>query len=351
MKKDTWHIRVRNETNWYRQNFDYNEGPFNRINRSDPDRIVNQDQMIVSEEDLEEVKRRDIAKKQREDMSIEFVGNYPDPKQPAQKNEIFKQDESYYKKIYTDRAAELQKVTTRDDGREMKIIQAENVGNKKLAIIRGDEIRGCPFGLPIVDACENAGKSVDRMAPLTNIEEEGQRDNVAKANRLVYAYHKDGKTCPYADKILKSHNKVDCDFGDTGAGQHSTSFRGSPLYPQTFQGIGLDGLYGYPLGFYADNNESRNLFFGLFSLLGFSRPEELIKLADKYDESGEDEKADILDKLLRKLQSTKENHKETFAKIEKYLEDYRDKYEKERTDTGLLWELSDAWFGPRQVNR
>ena len=216
----------------------------------------------------------------------------------------------------------------------------------KKAVIRGKDLRLCPFGLPIPSACKNAGKAVDRMSPVKNDDKE-----LAKANRLIYTYHKECKDCPYADKILEDHEKVDCDFGDTGAGKQSTPFRGSPLYPKTFHGIGLDGLYGYPLGFYADNNESRNLFFGLFSLLGFNTVEEIIKLADEYDKCKEKEKADILDGLLAKLSKIKEEYRETFDKIEKYLAKHREKYESERGDTGLLWELSDAWFGPRQVNR
>lgn len=216
---------------------------------------------------------------------------------------------------------------------------------EKDATVRGEGVRECPFGLPIPEACNNVGDAIHRMAPVE------ESDRVKKANRLVYAYHKGCKNCPYADKILAEHGKVDCDFGDTAAGKKSVPFRGSPLYPQTFHGIGLDGLYGFPLGFYADNNESRNLFFGLFSLLGHATIDDLVKLADQYDCGGDKEKADILDSLLTKLQKIKEEYKDTFEKVEKYLEEYRNKYEHDRDDTGLLWELSDAWFGPRQVNR
>ena len=121
------------------------------------------------------------------------------------------------------------------------------------------------------------------------------------------------------------------------------------MYPHTFTGIG--GMYGYPLGFYADNNESRNLFFGLFSMLGFATVEELIKLGDTYDKSEEREKADIIDSLLTKLQTVKDEYQETLSKVENYLDEYRKEYQDKRTDTGLLWELADAWFGPRQINR
>lgn len=193
----------------------------------------------------------------------------------------------------------------------------------KEAVIRGENVRGCPFGLPIIEACKNVGGSINRMAPT---EDEENAAELEKANRLVYAYHKECRQCPYAEKILKEHGKVDCDFGDTAAGKKTPALKGSPLYPQTFHGIGLDGLYGHPLGFYADNNESRNLFFGLFSLLGFSTVEEIMKLGDKYDKCGEEEKADLLDGLLVKLKSIKDEYKDTFYKIEKYLAEHRKKF-------------------------
>jgi hypothetical protein len=223
----------------------------------------------------------------------------------------------------------------------------------KLAVIRDNKLRDCPFGLPISEACQCAGDATHRMAPLSAVKDEEQKERLKKANSLVYVHHKTGKKCPFADKILEKYKKVDCDFGDTGQGQPHVPYRGSPLYPQTFTGIGLDGLYGYPLGFYADNNESRNLFFGLFSFLGSDEAEKLIKLADRYDECGKKEKADKIDAIMKRLENVRdrEEYKEAFAQLEECLDEYRQKYESERTDTGLLWELADRWFGPRQVNR
>lgn len=347
MKKNAGHIKVRPD--YYRGNFDYDEGPYNRVNRPGDD-VVSDDVMIVSEEDLNDIKEQDLSKKRSQHMKIEMITDeekYPDTTKPAQKNDLFKQDKSYYEKVYTDREKELNKVTTRENGRDMRVM----AGHSKLAIIRGEEVRDCPFGLPITKACQNAGEAIHRMAPLSSTEDEEEQQKIIKANKMVYVYHKTGERCPYADKIMEVHNKVDCDFADTGEGLQSTPFRGSPLYPSTFYGIGLDGLYGYPLGFYADNNESRNLFFGLFSLLGYGTKEELIKLADEYDKADELEKADIVDGLVKKLKDMKDKYGKTFDKVEKYLSKYRQKYEAERADPGLLWELSDAWFGPRQVNR
>jgi len=228
---------------------------------------------------------------------------------------------------------------------EEKIEISEEEPVIKIAVIRGDGGNVCPMGLPIPEACANAGESINRMSPT------GGKESVGKANRLVYAYHKDCKKCPYAAKVLEANKKVDCNFGDTAAGRVTPSFTGSPLYPQTFVGIGLDGLYGYPLGYYVDNNESRNLFFGLFSFLGFATPEELIKLADKYDKCEEKEKADVIDDLLKKMQELKEQYGETFIKVQEFLEEYRKKHEDSRTDTGLSWKLLNDWFGPRQTSR
>ena len=91
--------------------------------------------------------------------------------------------------------------------------------------------------------------------------------------------------------------------------------------------------------------------FGLFSLLGKNQVEQIVKLADEYDKSGDKDKADMIDKLLNKMEDLKEEYREEFEKLESHLKEYREKYEDQRTDTSLLWQLSDAWFGSRQINK
>ena len=186
---------------------------------------------------------------------------------------------------------------------------------EKTAQIRGSGIRECPFGLPVPNACMSAGSAVSRMAEI------GETGGTAKANRLIFAYHRENKECPFANKILKNNSKVDCNYGGNSEGKKSMLFTGSPLYPQTFHGMGLDGLYGIPLGFYADNNESRNLFYGLFSLIGSASPEQLIKLADEYDVAGDEDRATIVDNIIDKLGKMKEFNEDIFIKIERYLND------------------------------
>ena len=151
---------------------------------------------------------------------------------------------------------------------------------KKTSFIRSDkqsENKRCPFGLPITEGCHYAGASVSNMCPLEFIPEE-KRDRVVKANNRVYVYYKNDCRCIYSAGIINKSQSVNCNFGDTAQGMHMPAMSGSPIYPQTFSGGGMDGLYGYPLGFYADNNESRNLFTGLFSLIG-SKGFEIIKEA------------------------------------------------------------------------
>lgn len=151
---------------------------------------------------------------------------------------------------------------------------------KKISFIRSDKKdkeQRCPFGLPITEACHCAGSSVANMCPLDIIEEEEKQAKVKKANSRVYLYYKDDTRCLYADNIIDKLGVVNCDFGDTGQGMHMPAFTGSPIYPQAFSGVS-GGVSAFPLGFYADNNESRNLFQGLFSLVG-NKSYEIIKKA------------------------------------------------------------------------
>lgn len=186
----------------------------------------------------------------------------------------------------------------------------------KQSTIRGSELNDCPFGLPIPNACMCVGEAINRMVPAKN-------KKMIKANRLVYAYHKGCKECPFADRILEKYSKVNCSFGDTAQGMKSIPFKASPLYPNTFSGIGFGGLSSFPLGYYVDNDNSRNLFLGLFSLLGHNTTEDLLKLADHYDTCGENEKADMLDNVLSKLGTIKLKYSNIFNKIEKYFAEYK----------------------------
>lgn len=206
---------------------------------------------------------------------------------------------------------------------------------KKCAWIRSDKDAGegtCPFGLPITEACKNAGNSVTHMCPLETISKEKQ-ETIEKANKRVYLYYKTSSRCIYASAIISNHNVVNCDFGDTAAGMGSPTFIGSPLYPQTFSGIGLDGLYAFPLGFYADNNESRNLFQGLFSLVG-SETYELIKNGMLASSSKT---------ILEKISNNEPLNTAEQMELVNIVENCRQKYEDNNITPSKVYELINRW--------
>lgn len=188
---------------------------------------------------------------------------------------------------------------------------------------KGD--RQCPFGLPITGGCLHAGNSVAHMCPLKMVPEE-KREQTKKANARVYLYHRTNSRCMYAADIIESKDAVNCDFGDSAAGMHAPAFQGSPLYAQTFGGVGLDGLYAFPLGFYADNNQSRNLFEGLFSLIG-SEQGKLVKEA-------------LSKEIKLKLENGDKLTTEERLELENKIEECRRKFEGGRTDSAKADELA-----------
>jgi hypothetical protein len=210
-------------------------------------------------------------------------------------------------------------------------------GIKRCAYIRTDKDgeKRCPFGLPITAACENAGESVTHMYPLSGVPEDRQ-EQVEKANKRVYIHGKSGERCEYAANIMKEMGAVNCNFGDHAQGIKPAAIEGSPLYPQTFAGIGLDGLYAFPLGFYADNNESRNLFHGLFSLVGEAAP-GIIKQAILEGDKELWEKIERDEILLPQEQD----------RLNLILENCRREFEDCRTDPAKVKELVDRW-NPRK---
>jgi hypothetical protein len=224
---------------------------------------------------------------------------------------------------------------------------------KRCAWIKSDKDGGgnCPFGLPITEGCQFAGDSVSHMCPLKTISKDKQ-ESVEKANKRVYIYYKTNTRCMYAANVIEEQKVVNCDFGDTAAGMSMPAFSGSPLYSQTFAGVGLDGLYAFPLGFYSDNNESRNLFQGLFSLVGSEIGMEIIRTADDSTKSildklsnneslKEDEKYDLL-QVIEKCRKIYEKH-DLLQAVEKC----RENYEENNTSNEKLNQMINKW-NPRK---
>jgi hypothetical protein len=136
---------------------------------------------------------------------------------------------------------------------------------KRIAVIRKDTIRDCPFSLPVPVGCLYAGDAVDRMEATDDVPEY-KKDPIRKANRRIYRHHKTSQRCPYADKIAVQHKAVHCDRGESGERLQDFAFRPSPFYPRVFSGLGQTGLFAYPVDSYWDNPGARSLFSGVYSI-------------------------------------------------------------------------------------
>ena len=155
----------------------------------------------------------------------------------------------------------------------------------KLAVIRKDSQDPCPFGLRITNGCRNAGELITKMAPLDAMGPEAtkkERKAILKANRRLYMWNSEGGRCSYAGKIMNEQGAVECNFRSNAPGITEKGILGAPFYSKVYNNIGLDGIYSYPLGYYADNNISRNLYYGMYSLMGSDGAEDDIKKFAEY---------------------------------------------------------------------
>lgn len=156
----------------------------------------------------------------------------------------------------------------------------------KLAEIRKNDDRPCPFGLPIPFGCQYSGDHVERMAPVEIMGKdvtEDERKAIGAANTKLLAWSLLRSTdkpsqCRYVGKLMTEREMVECNFDDSAPGQGpGQALLAAPFYSKIFSGV-LNGLYTYPVGFYSDYNVSRNLYYGTYSLQGSDR-QDLIRMA------------------------------------------------------------------------
>lgn len=156
----------------------------------------------------------------------------------------------------------------------------------KLAIVRKNDADPCPFGLSIPFGCKYAGETVKNMAPTAVLGEDASQEDIAKiakANKRLMTWKltesaEEPAPCPYAANTVEGKGAVVCSYNDTAPGVPPAPLLGSPFYSRVMSGIALDGLYTYPIGYYADYNISRNLFYGIYSIQA-SKDSELLKVA------------------------------------------------------------------------
>jgi hypothetical protein len=131
----------------------------------------------------------------------------------------------------------------------------------------------CPFGLSISFACRNAGESVDKMA---NIEEMKQNEEIdekniqkfQKSNEFIFRWKASCTRCKYAGKLFENKELVECNHGSIAEGinEDKPAIAGSPLFYKMYSGIGIDGLYSFPLGYYTDNSIDHSMYYGRYSI-------------------------------------------------------------------------------------
>ena len=101
----------------------------------------------------------------------------------------------------------------------------ENKKIVRLAIIRENGESSCPFGLTIPDGCSKAGKIIDKMTVIEDQDLSDEDKNaIIQANMRVLMLSEEPKCkCKYANFVFKKEEgdeegKVECDYGDAGAG-------------------------------------------------------------------------------------------------------------------------------------
>jgi hypothetical protein len=159
----------------------------------------------------------------------------------------------------------------------------------KLAVIRDNSDRKCPFGLSVPTACKTAGELINKMAPIAILGPDASEDEIedlVDANNTLLQIEMPGERCFYAGKIFQDKEAVECNWTSNAPGvSQESALQASPFYSKVYNNVAYDGLYSYPLGWYADNNISRNLFYGIYSIHG-SEDLEFI------DKTGEEENSE-----------------------------------------------------------
>jgi hypothetical protein len=137
----------------------------------------------------------------------------------------------------------------------------------KLAVIRDNKERQCPFGLPVTDACYNVGKLVNNMVSMSEMDDEDEINVTRKSNNRIFMFSREsddnksekGKNiCKYANHIFKD-GKVECSNGHYGEGVGNFTVNPGPLL-NTYLGVGYNSQY-YTVPFNTDFEGINRYYF------------------------------------------------------------------------------------------
>lgn len=142
---------------------------------------------------------------------------------------------------------------------------------KKLSVIRSEY--ECPFGLPIVEACQSIGDIWKNLAPVELIEDseinDKEREDLKKVNLDIYSKIKNKSRCPFAEKMFLDKNMVNCELEDY---LQEKSKKNLPLNKEDLlkhiNPIGMyDNVYTYPIASWSDYGDVlRNNYYGIYNL-------------------------------------------------------------------------------------
>jgi len=128
----------------------------------------------------------------------------------------------------------------------------------KLSVVREEEERGCPYGLPISEACENVGKLIDNMCAIEEAEEDAEKELASKSNNRIYMMSNQNdenkEKCKYANVIF-DNDKVECNYGDYAAGIGSAALNPGPMV-NTYMDFGF-----YSVPYNSDYTNFNHYFF------------------------------------------------------------------------------------------
>ena len=131
---------------------------------------------------------------------------------------------------------------------------------RKLAVLRDNESKPCPFGLGIPYGCQKVGQSITNMIPLSMSED--KENEIRQTNTSVFLWQATGERCIYADKIVGK--EVNCTF--TEKQENRDDIIGSPLYTKMFTGTAANGIYTSPSAYYNESPMNRGPFYGMYGI-------------------------------------------------------------------------------------
>lgn len=142
-------------------------------------------------------------------------------------------------------------------------------------MIRG-LLQKCPFGLPIPKGCRCAGgvangTEVTAISLMTEIDINSDDEDVLKDNLTALSQVEYPAKCPYADRLFKDSNKVDCKYDGQNIEfvSNQLPLNGSPEYPALIVGNSSIPGFSQPPEDYSDNNNNnRTVYYGIYSLIG-----------------------------------------------------------------------------------